>query len=302
MAIPSDVALLLDYARAEAKRRGHGQVVLAHIAAALSSKNAEQFAATFGASAQSTLKSALEQLPLGRGVVADAPELGELLGKISAGPNTTELLNEAIRKLLEGVPASVPTPVARQAAAGQHEPAIDPAPVQPPVAPSTAPRPSPIDKVVLLRQLKSRIVGQDEALETIVNRPGIDAHAVRPAANPSRWRLSRGRTQRHRQVGARTRARRTSVWQRGAPDQPRHERVRPRLGRVAAHRSAARLRRLRQARGLANDARPSPTGLAGPARRDREEPPDGVEHVPAGVQRRPADGRAGQGGGLLARR
>ena len=63
MAIPSDVALLLDYARAEAKRRGHGQVVLAHVAAALSSKDAEQFAATFGSNAEPRLRSALERLP-----------------------------------------------------------------------------------------------------------------------------------------------------------------------------------------------------------------------------------------------
>lgn len=171
MTIPSDVALLLDHARAEAKRRGHGQVVLAHVAAVLSSKDTAQFTATFGVEAEPTLRSALEQLPLGRDAVTDAPELGELLAKVAAGPNATELLNEAIRKLLQGVPASAPTSAERQAAAGQREPAIEPAPSRPaPGAPSTAPRPSPIDKAALLRQLQSRIVGQDEALETIVDR------------------------------------------------------------------------------------------------------------------------------------
>jgi ATP-dependent Clp protease ATP-binding subunit ClpA len=170
MAIPSEMALLLDYARAEAKRRGHGEVVLAHVAAALSGKDSGQFTATFGADAEPRLRSALERLPPGSGPVADAPELGELLAKVAAGPDPRELLNEAIRDLLRSDPASVPTPAAHKASAGQHEPAVAPALSHAEVAPSTTHSPAPIDKALLLRQLKSRIVGQDEALEAIVDR------------------------------------------------------------------------------------------------------------------------------------
>ena len=138
MALPADIALLLDYARAEAKRLGHGHVVLAHVAAALARRNAAQFGSSFGADAAARLEVLLKQLPAATGALADSAELGELLSRVAAGPDPADLLNEEIRKLL----------------------ADD----------ATGRRPARIDRGELLRQLKARIVGQDEALETIVSR------------------------------------------------------------------------------------------------------------------------------------
>lgn len=138
MSLPPDLALLLDYARAEAKRLGHAQVVLAHVAAALSRRNPTQFAATFGSDAPARLEAALRQLPAAAGALSDAPELGELLARVAAGPDAADQLNEAIRRFLRGD--------------------------------ATAVSPARIDRQELLRQLKARIVGQDEALETIVAR------------------------------------------------------------------------------------------------------------------------------------
>jgi len=138
MALPPDLALLLDYARAEAKRLGHGQVVLAHVAAALARRNAAQFGSTFGADAAARLEVLLKPLPAATGTLADSAELGELLARVAAGPEPADTLNEEIRKLLAGD--------------------------------ETGHRPARIDRAELLRQLKARIVGQDEALETIVSR------------------------------------------------------------------------------------------------------------------------------------
>ncbi len=141
MTLPAELALLLDHARGEAKRLSHGQVTLAHLAAALRRKNPEQFAATFGSEAAQQLEAALQQAPGGMGTVEDSPQLTEVLGEVAAAPNTADALNLAIRNLLQGDPAG----------AGRA-------------------RPERIDKAELLRQLKARIVGQDVALETIASR------------------------------------------------------------------------------------------------------------------------------------
>lgn len=138
MTLPPDLTLLLDYARAEAKRLGHGEVVLAHVAAALARRNPAQFSATFGADAAARLEPLLSQLPVSSRAVADSAGLGELLARVAAGPDSADLLNEEIRRLLHGDAQVV--------------------------------RPARIDRPELLRQLKARIVGQDEAIETIVAR------------------------------------------------------------------------------------------------------------------------------------
>jgi ATP-dependent Clp protease ATP-binding subunit ClpA len=138
MALPPDLALLLDYARAEAKRLGHGQVVLAHVAAALARRNATLFGSTFGADAAARLDALLKRVPTATTVLVDSAELGELLARVAAVPDPADALNEEIRKLLAGD--------------------------------ETGRRPARIHRAELLQQLKARIVGQDEALETIVSR------------------------------------------------------------------------------------------------------------------------------------
>jgi ATP-dependent Clp protease ATP-binding subunit ClpA len=138
MGLPADLALLLDYARAEAKRLDHGQVVLAHVAAALARRNAAQFGASFGADAGTRLEALLKSLPRGGGARADAPELTALLDRVAAGPDPADLLNAEIHRLLNGE--------------------------------ARAARPARIDRAALVAGLKARIVGQDEALETIVAR------------------------------------------------------------------------------------------------------------------------------------
>ena len=173
MALPSDLALLLDHARAEAKRLGHGQVVIAHLAAALSRKNPDLFAKTFGAQAQTRLALQLQQLPSAGSGLADAPEVTELLGDAAASDNAAETINSAIHALL----GDAPSPSAAQAGttqatagAASAQPQAAPSARSTEAAPSAPPRPTSIDKAALLRQLRSRIVGQDEALEVIVDR------------------------------------------------------------------------------------------------------------------------------------
>jgi ATP-dependent Clp protease ATP-binding subunit ClpA len=113
-------------------------VVLAHVAAALARRNAVQFGSSFGSDAAARLEALLKQLPAATGALTDSTELVELLDRVAAGAEPADALNEEIRKLLAGDEA--------------------------------VPRPARIDRAELLRQLKARIVGQDEALETIVSR------------------------------------------------------------------------------------------------------------------------------------
>lgn len=138
MALPADLALLLDYARAEAKRRGHGSVVLAHVAAALVRRNATQFGASFGAAAAARLEDLLKALPAAAGPPSDTTELLELLARLAVAPDPADALNEEIRKLVAGD--------------------------------QTTGVPQRIDRAGLLGKLKEKIVGQDAALEKIVSR------------------------------------------------------------------------------------------------------------------------------------
>lgn len=141
MALPPDLKLLLDYARAEAKRHGHAEVALLHVAAALRTRNAEQFAATFGTGAGQRLDYELGKTLPGKGELQDSKELTELLGQVAAAPEPADVLNAAILRLLGG-----------------DEPA------------KGAKVPERIDKAALLAELRKRIVGQDAALEAVVSR------------------------------------------------------------------------------------------------------------------------------------
>jgi len=174
VALPIDVALLLDYARAEAKRLGHGQVVLAHLAAVLARKDPEKFAKDFGEDARTRLGLQLGTVPAGIGALSDSPEIAELFKRAELSGNATETLNAAILALLKDTPSSAAPPAANTeaATATSAAPQSQTAPTpQPSVAEPTAPpRPTPLDKAALLDQLRTRIVGQDAALETIVDR------------------------------------------------------------------------------------------------------------------------------------
>jgi hypothetical protein len=173
VALPAELALLLDHARAEAKRGGHGQVVIAHLAAALSRRNAELFTQTFGAEAGAQLAERLRQLPSTAGALVDAPEVGALLEQVAKAGQPTETLHAAIRAFLKEEPAGTATSLpadsgAATGAARQPQQAQAPQPAAPTPAPPA--RPQPLDKASLLRQLQGRIVGQDEALESVVDR------------------------------------------------------------------------------------------------------------------------------------
>ncbi len=164
MALPPDFALILDHARAEAKRYGHGEVVLEHLAAALARRNARTFADAFGADAEARLEPMLDRLPAGRGAPTDSLKLIELLANAAASPRKTEVLIDAVRGLLQGTPAVAPVAALAKEAARAPEPELEPQPAAPPV------QPVPLDKRRLLEQLRSRIIGQDAALEVIVDR------------------------------------------------------------------------------------------------------------------------------------
>jgi ATP-dependent Clp protease ATP-binding subunit ClpA len=136
----------------------------------LSRKNGADFASKFGSDATTRLDALLDQLPANAGIVTDAPEVDDLLARVAAAPDGAALLNDSIRHLLEGAAGTSSSPASRQATAGEPEPQIAAGKSALKAAPSGAPTPAPIDKAALLTGLRERIVGQDAALEIIVNR------------------------------------------------------------------------------------------------------------------------------------
>jgi len=173
VALPIDVALLLDYARAEAKRLGHGQVVLAHLAAVIARKDPEKFAKDFGQDARTRLGAQLGKVPTGIGTLADSPEITELFKQAERSGNATGTLNAAIQALLKDAPsATSPTSNTEATTATHAAPQSQAAPAPQPsmVEPNPPAPPTPLDKAALLGQLRTRIVGQDAALEIIVDR------------------------------------------------------------------------------------------------------------------------------------
>jgi len=167
---PNDLALLLDYARAEAKRHDHAQVALAHIAAALRRRDPSGFTSSFGPEATAKVDALLAVQAEGTGTPTESTEVTELLARASVSANAADVVGDAIRELLKsdaprtgaaaaGSPESV-APEMQQIPTVEHaEPARKPPPV-----------PAPIDKAALLRTLQERIVGQDAALEEVVDR------------------------------------------------------------------------------------------------------------------------------------
>ena len=138
MALSADVTLLLDHARAEAKRLDHAEVTLAHVASAIRRQNTAQFEAAFGLEASKKLDELLAALPPGKGAVTNSKELTELALELADVPNAADKINLGIMQLLKGE--------------------------------EKAKAPGQINRETLLTYLRSRIVGQDEALETIVTR------------------------------------------------------------------------------------------------------------------------------------
>lgn len=178
MALPQDLALILDHARAEAKRRDHAQVMLAHVAAVLVRRDRDRFTATFGPDAPGGIEAILKGLPTCKGSFSDAPELGELLTKVAAAPNVAGALDEEILELLVKPPEAAPAESQPQQSAsvgssagqaGAPKPHAKEGSANPQEATATA-QPAPIDKPALLEQLRQRIVGQDAALKEVVDR------------------------------------------------------------------------------------------------------------------------------------
>ena len=133
------------------------------------------------------------------------------------------------------------------------------------------------------------------------DRDRLEGRAPRPRRPQGPKRPDRlvhlPRPDRRRQDGPRQGARRVHVRQRRRAHQDRHERVHGAAQRVAPGRSASRLRRLRRGR-PAHRGGPPQDLLRGPARRDREGAPGGLQHPAPDLRRRAPDGRQGPPGRL----
>ena len=121
-------------------------------------------------------------------------------------------------------------------------------------------------------------------------RPPLARRPLRPA--PADRVIHLRRADRRREDRARQGARRVPLRRRARDRARRHVRVHGEaLGR-AAHRRAARLRRLRGGR-TADRGRAAAALLRRPLRRDREGAPGRLQRPPAGARRRAPDGRQG---------
>jgi len=136
-----DLGLLLDLARAEAKRRSHGVAMPVHLAVALLQRNATQFETDFGAGAAARIEAVLGGLPADGGTPVDSDELTSLVAQVAASEDPAESIRTAIRQLVNDGRAPAPA----------------------------AARP-PINKAEVLDKLAARILGQQQALETVVSR------------------------------------------------------------------------------------------------------------------------------------
>ena len=149
-------------------------------------------------------------------------------------------------------------------------------------------------------ELKKRVVGQDAAVEAVANAVRRSRAGLGDPNRPIGSFLFLGPDGRG-QDGARARARRVPVRRRARDDPPRHERVHGEARRLAPHRRAAGIRRLRGGR-AAHRAGSPPAVLGHPLRRGREGARRRVERPAAGARRRPAHRRAGPHGGLQEHR
>jgi len=112
--LPSALAILLDKARAEAKRLGHPAATPAHLAAALRRQNAAMCEAEFP-DIDARLGRLLGAISPTYGVVQDAPETLQLLEAAVGESDPLRLLLDRLRPVLESAPEA--GPVAASAAA-----------------------------------------------------------------------------------------------------------------------------------------------------------------------------------------
>ena len=145
-------------------------------------------------------------------------------------------------------------------------------------------------------RLAKRVVGQDEAVDAVVQRRAARRAGLQDPNRPigsfiflgptgvGKTELSQG-------------ARGVPVRRRERHGAHRHERVHGEALRRPPDRRPARLRRLR--RGRRSSPKPCAAGpTGGPVRRDREGPPRRVQRAAAGARRRPPDRRPGPHGQL----
>ena len=152
-------------------------------------------------------------------------------------------------------------------------------------------------KLLKLEEILSRrVVGQKEAIARGVRRhPAQQVRALRHRAAPGHLPVPRphGRGK----DGAREDAGGLPLQRREGHHPHRHERVHGEAHRLAAHRSAPRLRRVRGGR-PAHRGGAAPAVLGDPLRRDREGAPRRVQRPPPAPRRGQAHRRPGPGGGL----
>ena len=142
----------------------------------------------------------------------------------------------------------------------------------------------------------SRVIGQQEAIETVSKAVRRARAGLKDPKRPIGSFIFLGPTG----VGqdrAGQGARRVHVRQRGRAHQDRHERVHGAPQRQPPGRCASRLRRLRRGR-PADRGGPPQELLRRPARRDREGPPGGLQHPAPDPRGRAADRRQGPPGRL----
>ena len=144
--------------------------------------------------------------------------------------------------------------------------------------------------------LHRRVIGQDDAVTAVSARhPAFARGAVRP--EPAHRLVPLPRPDRRREDRAGARARRVPLRRREGDGPHRHVGVPGEAQRVAPHRRAAGVRRLRGGR-TAHGGRAAPSVRGRAARRDREGALRRVQRAAPGVRRRSSHRRAGPHGRL----
>ncbi|MFQ5642415.1 MAG: AAA family ATPase [Thiogranum sp.] len=103
MRLSHELAIILDHARAVAKRSGHSRVDPIHIAAALLRTKPEWFVATFGDDAEGRVESGLEKLERSAGSLVDSPEVTALLEVAGGANDALATLTAGLRDALPAV-------------------------------------------------------------------------------------------------------------------------------------------------------------------------------------------------------
>ena len=169
MRLPNDLAILLDYARTEAKRAGHARIEPIHVAAAIARNKPELYAATFGDDGADRLVfKALKELAPSSGDRVEAPEVVTLLEKAAQSSDRLTVLAQELKAMLPdlvGTPGEGDTVDAVDDRKTGHETRVPP-------SGGTYTIPSGLDKFVELMQLNAGVVGRDSLVDTLISLLG----------------------------------------------------------------------------------------------------------------------------------